>query len=162
MIRYIIIALAVALFLVVIVRINSQKLSNIAKLFLAVLLLLAGAAAYWYEHRADELSAKRRALLEVFDSGGVLECGVLLVKKDKFNYEYGTASFVPKQSKRGFSGSIINIDGCVVAKDPVQSSKTKEDSKDTLLPNETDPKQTPIIPRRSRVASLSLKKGASA
>lgn len=108
----IILVLIVILLTILLFSINDEKISKKAKILLTIFILTAGIFAYIYENAFEDNQAKLRDLVTNFNQGKILKCGELEVSNQKFNYEFGTASFVAKREFKELSGVIVEIKKC--------------------------------------------------
>lgn len=115
MVREIIFFAGVALFLAAIWAVKDEKISRMAKAAITVLVLAGGAGAWVYESSVSQRERQNAALLLEFRQGGTLKCDQYEVTSAKFNYEFGTASFVAKREIKELSGVIVPIKNCTSA-----------------------------------------------
>lgn len=116
MIKYVILACGVLLFLAAIGAISKEHLSTKAKSLIILLVLLLLGFGYIFEDKSQAKANFRQELLLGFEQNKTLKCDQYNINNKKFNYEYGTASFVAKDVKNGgdasLAGLIISIDEC--------------------------------------------------
>lgn len=92
--------------------IKDEKISRKIKIIITLLIFFAGAGAYLYESGVNKKESKTAQLLQNFKQGKALKCGDIIVTDTKFNYEFGTASFVAKRDIKELAGIIIPIKNC--------------------------------------------------
>ncbi|MDO5045420.1 hypothetical protein [Campylobacter sp.] len=107
-----ILALVVILVAILLFSVSDEKISKKSKILIAVIVVVLGSLAYIYESAFEESQAKKRELLSSFNQGKILKCGEFEVSNKKFNYEFGTSSFVAKREFKELSSVIIEIDKC--------------------------------------------------
>ncbi|MGB2552969.1 hypothetical protein [Campylobacter sp. CCUG 57310] len=107
-----ILVLVVILVAILLFSISDEKISKKAKILIASFVVVVGVLAYVYESAFEDSQAKTRELLSAFNQGKILKCGEMEVSNKKFNYEFGTASFVAKREFKELSSVIIEIKSC--------------------------------------------------
>ena len=116
MIRYVILACGFLLFLAAIGAISKEHLNTKAKTLIVFLVLMLLGFGYIFEAKSETKALLRQELLLGFEQNKTLKCKQYSIDNKKFNYEYGTASFVAKDSKNGgdatLAGLIISVDDC--------------------------------------------------
>lgn len=116
MIRYLFLAALGGVALLLLFVLPHERFSMRARVITAILVVGLIVCAAIFQGTSDDISANRRTLLLEFEQSKALKCGKISVSADKFNYEYGTASFVAKDLRHGgdaaLAGVIISIDEC--------------------------------------------------
>ena len=109
--RVIIVLLGV-LAAIAIFSVSDEKLSKKAKFIITFSVIFVAAALYFYETRLESEQGKRLELVALFNQGKTLKCGNFDVNNTKFNYEFGTSSFVTKRAAKELNSVKIALDGC--------------------------------------------------
>ena len=91
---------------------SDEKLSKKAKFIITFSVIFVVAALYFYETRLESEQGKRLELVALFNQGKTLKCGNFDVNNTKFNYEFGTSSFVAKRAAKELNSVKIALDGC--------------------------------------------------
>ncbi|MBR8463138.1 hypothetical protein KDD93_00930 [Campylobacter sp. faydin G-24] len=112
MIRNLILVVAITCLLVALWAIKDEKLSKKTKAIITAILAVMSVIAYIYEQNISENESKSIAILNKFKQGKTIVCGEYNVTNDKFNYEFGTATFVVKRDIKELDGVIIPIKKC--------------------------------------------------
>ncbi|CAD7288543.1 hypothetical protein [Campylobacter suis] len=115
MIREIAFFAGIALFLVAIWMIKDESISKKAKTIITVGFFITGIFAYLYESEVSKKESKNALLLGAFNQGKTLVCADKKVDKMRFNYEFGTACFMPKREFAELNGVIVKISDCELA-----------------------------------------------
>lgn len=116
MIRYIVLVLAFLVLFGALLAVRNEYMSKKFKAILILVIALSLVGAYLFQANSDDDAKNRRNLLVGFEQGKTLECDGILVDNKKFNYEYGTSSFVAKRDQNDLQGVIILIDKCIFGK----------------------------------------------
>ncbi|MGG7049120.1 MULTISPECIES: hypothetical protein [unclassified Campylobacter] len=115
MMREIVFFVGILLFLAAIWMIKDENISRKAKAVITAVLLCGGIFAYIYESGVSERESQVAQLLSAFHQGKTLICSDKSVSMDKFNYEFGTACFMPKREFIELNGVIVKISDCELA-----------------------------------------------
>ena len=92
--------------------IKDEKISKGVKALVSAVLVAILVCVYFYEENLSKNEAAISKLVTDFKQGKVLKCGDHNVSNKKFNYEFGTASFLPKREFSDLSGVIVPIKSC--------------------------------------------------
>ncbi|WP_149717196.1 hypothetical protein [Campylobacter concisus] len=92
--------------------IKDEKISKGIKALVSAVLVAILACVYFYEENLSKNEDAISKLVSDFEQGKTLKCGDYNVSNKKFNYEFGTASFLPKREFNEFSGVIVPIKSC--------------------------------------------------
>lgn len=92
--------------------IKHESLTMRAKILLTIAISLICAAAYFYQFEFENRQAKSQEILTLFNQGKILKCGEIEVSNAKFNYEFGTSSFVAKREIKELSSVKVDIRNC--------------------------------------------------
>ena len=109
--RVIIVLLGV-LAAIAIFSVSDEKLSKKAKFVITFSAIFIAAALYFYESALQSEQSQRLELVALFNQGKNLKCGNFDVNNTKFNYEFGTSSFVAKRAAKELNSVKIALDGC--------------------------------------------------
>ncbi|AQW86784.1 putative membrane protein [Campylobacter pinnipediorum subsp. caledonicus] len=112
MVRILFLIVAFVIFLMAIWAIKDEQLNKKFKAFIVFIVLLFIGFAYFYESNVDDIGEKNMSILNQFRQGKTIICGDQNISKDKFNYEFGTSSFMAKREFIELSGVIVNISEC--------------------------------------------------
>lgn len=112
MVRNLIIIAGVMLLFGAIWAIKDEKISKSIKALVSAVLVVILVCAYFYEENLSKNEDAISKLVTDFKQGKVLKCGDHNVSNKKFNYEFGTASFLPKREFSDLSGVIVPIKSC--------------------------------------------------
>ncbi|WP_103569107.1 hypothetical protein [Campylobacter concisus] len=112
MVRNLIIIAGVMLLFGAIWAIKDEKISKGVKALVSAVLVAILVCVYFYEQNLSKNEDAISKLLTDFKQGKVLKCGEYKVSAEKFNYEFGTASFLPKREFSDLSGLIVPITSC--------------------------------------------------
>lgn len=112
MVRNLIIIAGVMLLFGAIWAIKDEKISKSIKALVSAVLVVILVCAYFYEQNLSKNEDAISKLVTDFKQGKVLICGDHNVSNKKFNYEFGTASFLPKREFSDLSGVIVPIKSC--------------------------------------------------
>ena len=112
MVRNLIIIAGVMLLFGAIWAIKDEKISKSIKALVSVVLVAVLVCVYFYEQNLSKNEDTISKLVTDFKQGKVLKCGDHNVSNKKFNYEFGTASFLPKREFSDLSGLIVPIKSC--------------------------------------------------
>ena len=112
MVRNLIIIAGVMLLFGAIWAIKDEKISKSIKALVSAVLIVILVCAYFYEENLSKNEDAISKLVTDFKQGKVLKCGDHNVSNKKFNYEFGTASFLPKREFSDLSGVIVPIKSC--------------------------------------------------
>jgi len=112
MVRNLIIIAGVMLLFGAIWAIKDEKISKSIKALVSVVLVVILVCVYFYEQNLSKNEDAISKLVTDFKQGKVLKCGDHNVSNKKFNYEFGTASFLPKREFSELSGLIVPITSC--------------------------------------------------
>ena len=112
MVRNLIIIAGVMLLFGAIWAIKDEKISKGVKALVSAVLVAILVCVYFYEQNLSKNEDAISKLLTDFKQGKVLKCGDHNVSNKKFNYEFGTASFLPKREFSDLSGVIVPIKSC--------------------------------------------------
>ena len=88
-----------------------KKISKALKRSLSAVLVAILVCVYFTSKIYQNEDAISKLLTD-FKQGKVLKCGEYKVSAEKFNYEFGTASFLPKREFSDLSGPIVPITSC--------------------------------------------------
>ena len=92
--------------------IKDEKISKGIKALVSAVLVAILVCVYFYEDNLSKNEDAISKLVSDFKQGKVLKCGDHNVSNKKFNYEFGTASFLPKREFSDLSGVIVPIKSC--------------------------------------------------
>ena len=92
--------------------IKDEKISKGVKVLVSAVLVAILVCVYFYEDNLSKNEDAISKLVSDFKQGKVLKCGDHNVSNKKFNYEFGTASFLPKREFSDLSGVIVPIKSC--------------------------------------------------
>lgn len=92
--------------------IKDEKISKGIKALVSVVLVAILVCVYFYEENLSKNEDATSKLVSDFKQGKVLKCGEYNVSAEKFNYEFGTASFLAKREFSDLSGVIVPIKSC--------------------------------------------------
>ena len=92
--------------------IKDEKISKSIKALVSAVLVAILVCVYFYEQNLSKNEDAISKLVSDFKQGKVLKCGDHNVSNKKFNYEFGTASFLPKREFSDLSGVIVPIKSC--------------------------------------------------
>ena len=92
--------------------IKDEKISKGVKALVSAVLVVILVCVYFYEKNLSKNEDAISKLVSDFKQGKVLKCGEYNVSTEKFNYEFGTASFLPKREFSDLSGVIVPIKSC--------------------------------------------------
>ena len=112
MVRNLIIIAGVMLLFGAIWAIKDEKISKGIKALVSAVLVAILVCVYFYEQNLSKNEDAISKLVTDFKQGKVLKCGDHNVSNKKFNYEFGTASFLPKREFSDLSGLIVPITSC--------------------------------------------------
>ena len=112
MVRNLIIIAGVMLLFGAIWAIKDEKISKGVKVLVSAVLVAILVCVYFYEDNLSKNEDAISKLVSDFKQGKVLKCGDHNVSNKKFNYEFGTASFLPKREFSDLSGVIVPIKSC--------------------------------------------------
>ena len=112
MVRNLIIIAGVMLLFGAIWAIKDEKISKSIKAVVSAVLVAILVCVYFYEENLSKNEDAISKLVTDFKQGKVLKCGDHNVSAEKFNYEFGTASFLPKREFSDLSGVIVPITSC--------------------------------------------------
>ena len=112
MVRNLIIIAGVMLLFGAIWAIKDEKISKGVKALVSAVLVAILVCVYFYEQNLSKNEDAISKLVSDFKQGKVLKCGDHNVSNKKFNYEFGTASFLPKREFSDLSGVIVPIKSC--------------------------------------------------
>ena len=112
MVRNLIIIAGVMLLFGAIWAIKDEKISKGVKALVSAVLVVILVCVYFYEQNLSKHEDAISKLVSDFKQGKTLKCGEYNVSAEKFNYEFGTASFLPKREFSELSGLIVPITSC--------------------------------------------------
>ena len=112
MVRNLIIIAGVMLLFGAIWAIKDEKISKGVKALVSAVLVAILVCVYFYEQNLSKNEDAISKLVTDFKQGKVIKCGDHNVSNKKFNYEFGTASFLPKREFSDLSGLIVPIKSC--------------------------------------------------
>ena len=92
--------------------IKDEKISKGVKALVSAVLVAILVCVYFYEQNLSKNEDAISKLVSDFKQGKVLKCGEYNVSAEKFNYEFGTASFLAKREFSDLSGVIVPITSC--------------------------------------------------
>ena len=92
--------------------IKDEKISKSIKALVSAVLVAILVCVYFYEENLSKNEDAISKLVSDFKQGKVLKCGEYNVSAEKFNYEFGTASFLAKREFSDLSGVIVPIKSC--------------------------------------------------
>ena len=92
--------------------IKDEKISKGVKALVSAVLVVILVCVYFYEENLSKNEDAISKLVTDFKQGKTLKCGEYNVSAEKFNYEFGTASFLPKREFSDLSGGIVPIKSC--------------------------------------------------
>ncbi|QPH85847.1 hypothetical protein CVT17_02160 [Campylobacter concisus] len=92
--------------------IKDEKISKSIKALVSAVLVAILVCVYFYEENLSKNEDAISKLVTDFKQGKVLKCGEYNVSAEKFNYEFGTASFLAKREFSDLSGVIVPIKSC--------------------------------------------------
>ena len=110
----VVLTLAVILIAAAIFSVNERRLSKKTKILIALIVVATASFAYFYEENLSRTQNKNLELLTAFNQGITLACGGINVTNDKFNYEFGTSSFVAKREFKEISSIKIEAKNCEI------------------------------------------------
>ena len=112
MVRNLILIAGVMLLFGAIWAIKDEKISKGVKALVSAVLVAILVCVYFYEQNLSKNEDTISKLVTDFKQGKTLKCGEYNVSSEKFNYEFGTASFLPKREFSDLSGLIVPITSC--------------------------------------------------
>ena len=112
MVRNLILIAGVMLLFGAIWAIKDEKISKGVKALVSAVLVAILVCVYFYEQNLSQNEDTISKLVTDFKQGKTLKCGEYNVSSEKFNYEFGTASFLPKREFSDLSGLIVPIKSC--------------------------------------------------
>ena len=112
MVRNLILVAGLIVLFGVIWAIKDEKISKGIKALVSAVLVVILICVYFYEENLSKNEDAISKLVTDFKHGKVLKCGDYNVSAEKFNYEFGTASFLPKREFSELSGVIVPIKSC--------------------------------------------------
>ena len=112
MVRNLIIIAGVMLLFGAIWAIKDEKISKGVKALVSAVLVAILVCVYFYEQNLSKNEDAISKLVSDFKQGKTLKGGDHNVSNKKFNYEFGTASFLPKREFSELSGLIVPIKSC--------------------------------------------------
>lgn len=92
--------------------IKDEKISKGVKALVSAVLVAILVCVYFYEQNLSRNEDAISKLVSDFKQGKTLKCGEYNVSAEKFNYEFGTASFLAKREFSDLSGVIVPIKSC--------------------------------------------------
>ena len=92
--------------------IKDEKISKGIKALVSAVLVAILVCVYFYEENLSKNEDAISKLVSDFKQGKTLKCGEYNVRAEKFNYEFGTASFLAKREFSDLSGVIVPIKSC--------------------------------------------------
>ena len=92
--------------------IKDEKISKGIKALVSAVLVAILVCVYFYEKNLSKNEDAISKLVSDFKQGKTLKCGEYNVSAEKFNYEFGTASFLAKREFGDLSGVIVPIKSC--------------------------------------------------
>ena len=92
--------------------IQDEKISKGVKALVSAVLVAILVCVYFYEQNLSRNEDAISKLVSDFKQGKTLKCGEYNVSAEKFNYEFGTASFLAKREFSDLSGVIVPIKSC--------------------------------------------------
>ena len=92
--------------------IKDEKISKGIKALVSAVLVVILICVYFYEENLSKNEDAISKLVSDFKQGKTLKCGEYNVSSEKFNYEFGTASFLAKREFSDLSGVIVPIKSC--------------------------------------------------
>ncbi len=92
--------------------IKDEKISKGIKALVSAVLVAILVCVYFYEENLSKNEDAISKLVSDFKQGKILKCGEYNVSAEKFNYEFGTASFLAKREFSDLSGVIVPIKSC--------------------------------------------------
>ncbi|WP_103605082.1 hypothetical protein [Campylobacter concisus] len=92
--------------------IKDEKINKKTKAIVSAILLAVLVCGYIYESNLSRNEDAISKLVSDFKQGKTLKCGEYNVSAEKFNYEFGTASFLAKREFSELSGVIVPIKSC--------------------------------------------------
>ena len=92
--------------------IKDEKISKGIKALGSTVLVAILICVYFYEENLSKNEDAISKLVSDFKQGKTLKCGEYNVSSEKFNYEFGTASFLAKREFSDLSGVIVPIKSC--------------------------------------------------
>ena len=92
--------------------IKDEKISKGVKALVSAVLVAILGCVYFYEENLSKNEDAISKLVSDFKQGKTLKCGEYNVSAEKFNYEFGTASFLAKREFSDLSGVIVPIKSC--------------------------------------------------
>ena len=92
--------------------IKDEKISKGVKALVSAVLVAILVCVYFYEENLSKNEDAISKLVTDFKQGKILKCGEYNVSAEKFNYEFGTASFLAKREFSDLSGVIVPIKSC--------------------------------------------------
>lgn len=112
MVRNLILIAGVMLLFGAIWAIKDEKISKGVKALVSAVLVVILVCVYFYEENLSKNEDAVSKLVSDFKQGKTLKCSEYNVSAEKFNYEFGTASFLPKREFSDLSGVIVPIKSC--------------------------------------------------
>lgn len=92
--------------------IKDEKIGKGIKALVSAVLVAIFICVYFYEENLSKNEDAISKLVSDFKQGKTLKCGEYNVSSEKFNYEFGTASFLAKREFSDLSGVIVPIKSC--------------------------------------------------
>jgi len=100
---------------IAILNVDKERLDSKQKGIIIAFILTIVSIGVAYEYFISKSTESKREMVVHFTQGGVLTCKGIEVSNERFNYENGTASFVPKEGFLEIRGTIISIDDCEIS-----------------------------------------------
>ena len=97
--------------------IGSKSLNRRSKFVVSVVGGILLALAVLFQAWEDSSTTNRVDLLEAFSQGKTLNCGKFEVNATRFNYEYGTSTFIAKRGFNEVAGVKIPLSECLNLKE---------------------------------------------
>ncbi len=101
--------LVLILAVLILLAISNDKLNLKSKISILAVCVVVFLAGFIYNQNDNKRSNDIKELLYKFNANESIKCGDYNITNSKFNYEFGTSSFVSKEQ----NGIIIPIEKCL-------------------------------------------------
>lgn len=104
--------LILVILILALLSVNKERMNLKYKLITFLFCIIIIGSIMWYNIIDEKNSKNNQDIVRSFEQGEILHCGNHDVNNSRFNYEYGTASFVAKRGFEDISGVIVPIKNC--------------------------------------------------